>query len=742
MTARGVPPLHGPIALRAFTVRDSKHTRRSARRTPQAWPSAVLVFDTETSIDPSQRLRFGSYRYCRWNPSGQLVCVQEGLFYADELRDEDSHGFEVLRAHAHSNNLRFHSRTEFIKRVFFPAACGAHAIIVGFNLPFDLSRLAIGVSDARGRFYGGFSFALAEYVDPKTGARNPDPFYARVCVKHIDSKRAFIGFSGGREPRKGKGQRGRFLDLKTLAFALTNTGHTLKSACEAFHVEHGKADATEHGRITDEYIQYNRRDVLASQELLVQLRIEFDRHPIALDPCHAYSPASIAKAYLRALGVNQPLIQFSNIDASVCGAAMSAYYGGRAEAHLRKRAVPVVVTDFLSMYPTVNANMQLWDILTAESLELRDATAEVRAQLDSMSLDQCFVRTTWRDFVYFALVRPAGDMLPVRAQYSTETDGWNIGVNPLSSDFDQWFAGPDLIASKLLTGKSPHVIRAFRIIPHGQQSSLRMSRRGGAIAIDPRKTDFFRAVIEMRKSLPSRGELSPIEQERLGQFLKILANAGSYGGFAEMNREDLPIEEREDVTLYGIDEVISARTSAPEQVGPFCFPPLAALIPAAARLMLAMLECCVTDLGGQYAFCDTDSMAIVATEAGGLVECVGGPLRTASGNPAIAALSWAQVRAIAERFRGLSPYDPKIIPGSILKVEDVNFAEGIQRELFAYVISAKRYALFTRDASGAIAIEKASEHGLGHLLNPLSGESGTTDWIAELWRTLIEDANA
>ena len=42
--------------------------------------------------------------------------------------------------------------------------------------------------------------------------------------------------------------------------------------------------------------------------------------------------------------------------------------------------------------------------------------------------------------------------------------------------------------------------------------------------------------------------------------------------------------------------------------------------------MLALLERCVTDLGGTYAMEDTDSMAIVATQRGGLIECPGGPI--------------------------------------------------------------------------------------------------------------------
>ena len=40
------------------------------------------------------------------------------------------------------------------------------------------------------------------------------------------------------------------------------------------------------------------------------------------------------------------------------------------------------------------------------------------------------------------------------------------------------------------------------------------------------------------------------------------------------------------------------------------------------------------------------------------------------------------------------------------------------RQLFAYAISAKRYALFNIDDEGAPIILKASQHGLGHLLAP------------------------
>jgi hypothetical protein len=93
-----------------------------------------------------------------------------------------------------------------------------------------------------------------------------------------------------------------------------------------------------------------------------------------------------------------------------------------------------------------------------------------------------------------------------------------------------------------------------------------------------------------------------------------------------------------------------------------------------ARLMLAMLERCVTHRQGSYVFSDTDSMAIVATESGGLIACGGGHHPLPDGSPAVRALSYAEVDEILERFANLSPYDPSLIE-SILKIEDVNYNE-------------------------------------------------------------------
>jgi hypothetical protein len=61
-------------------------------------------------------------------------------------------------------------------------------------------------------------------------------------------------------------------------------------------------------------------------------------------------------------------------------------------------------------------------------------------------------------------------------------------------------------------------------------------------------------------------------------------------------------------------------------------------------------------------------------------------------------------------------------------------------ELLCYAIAAKRYALFNRGANGRTTIRKYSEHGLGHLLNPIDPEEESRDWIRQIWEMIIADA--
>ncbi|MBX7135063.1 MAG: hypothetical protein K1X67_20550, partial [Fimbriimonadaceae bacterium] len=402
------PPDLLPVAVRAWAPPDG-WTPRAARPVIPALPRLTLVLDTETTIDATQRLTFGV-----WRVLDDGVTIDEGLFHGDDLPEADLAILQEYAARQQADTqrpepLRLLSRRAFLCEVFWQLAYKSRGVVVGFNLPFDLSRLAVGWGTARGEPYGGgFSLVLWDYE--KNGVWVEDKYRPRITVKSIDSKRALIGFTKRRSPDpddlipEGSGDGkpdpayvfpGYFLDLKTLAFALTNEAFSLDRACKAFGVENGKAETEQHGVITESYIDYARRDVQATAELLEKLLEEHARHPIALVPTKAFSPATIGKRYLSAMGIKPPLVRQPDFPAEVLGASMVAYYGGRAECRIRRTPVPVVYVDFLSMYPTVNALMGLWDFLIADHIDAFEAVAEVQAFLDAVTLDQCFDPQTW-----------------------------------------------------------------------------------------------------------------------------------------------------------------------------------------------------------------------------------------------------------------------------------------------------------------------------------------------------------
>ena len=759
-----------PLAIRAYPI-TTKHKEPKKRRKLAHWrrPHQMLFFDAETRTDEAQALTFGGYRYYEHG-----ICLEEGLFYADDLPRNDRATLETyVKLHPADTDrrrgvpaLRLLSRRDFLEKLY-AVLYKTRGLIGGFNLPFDLSRLAIRAAPSRHRrFAGGFSLVLWDYID-KRGDHKEDKHRPRIAIKHIDSKRALKGLTGTLEPdavdlipegsETGEPDpaykfRGHLLDLRTLTFALTDRGHTLESACEAFGVEHGKIAVDRHGIVTPGYIDYNRRDVLATAELAHKLLEEYDRFDIDLQETQAYSPASLGKAHLHKMGIGPVLERQKNFPKRYLGYAETAFFGGRTSAHIRKVPVPVVYTDFLSMYPTVNALMGLWRYVIASEISVVPVElSKIARFLRAITPEKLFDPRTWNGLAAFVRVIPDGDVLPSRAKYSLESNDYQVGLNYLHAASDDpkdglWFALPDIAASVLLTGHVPKIVEAFRIVPKGQLAGLRPIHLRGVATIDPRRQDFFRVVIEERKRLASNKALSDGERKRLDRAFKIFANATSFGIWGEGIREETT--DREPVTCYGIDpKPFECRVRNPEHAGEYCFPPLASLITAAARLMLALLERCVTDLGGTYAMEDTDSKAIVATPRGGLIEFPNGPYRR-NGKPAIRPLSWAEVDAIAERFAALNPYDRSAIPGSILKIEDDNFDPETQRQrqLWCLAISAKRYALFVRDPIGEPALlregvnnkeDRYSEHGLGHLLNPSDPESADRGWIAQAWLNIV-----
>ena len=352
-----------------------------------------------------------------------------------------------------------------------------------------------------------------------------------------------------------------------------------------------------------------------------------------------------------------------------------------------------------------------------------------------MSLSDLQRPETWRALTTLVKVRPDGDIFPVRAKYCDESQ--TIGLNFISSEKLLWYTLADAIASKLLTGKPPK--EAITFVPGKLQGGLRPICIAGKpdFKIVPTGDDFYKRLIDLRSMVKTRMRAAKgQEKEELDaeqQALKILANSTSYGIFVEVNVGDLDkYEKRECFGPSGAG--FPVETDKNEEPGRYFHPLLATLITGAARLMLAISETLATQAGLDWAFCDTDSMAIAKPEGLGSEEFL-----------TVAKRVW-------DWFDPLNPYEEK---APLFKIEGANFALGSNElaPLYCLAISSKRYVLFNLDAEGLPIIRKASAHGLGHLMPPyrpddappsISAPSvplsdiGVERWQYDLWYQIIQ----
>ena len=761
------------LFLRALAVPIEKKKKKKTANTEDdnnvldepTWPDTVLAFDSEGRVTVDQSLTLSVWQRCRL-VSGVYEVIEEGIFHADDLPERDC---KVLRAYMETAvsdvptfppRFPLYSRSQFMKKVFWPALKKNSSMVVGFNLGYDLSRIALDWKEGN---KGEWSLVLMKYADG-----NENCNYPRVLITPIDSKKQIIRlwrpWKKNQHEWKDLGKKIHFLDLRTLLWALYNKSDSLRSACDnksgPFKEQNlpQKDDHNPTGEVTPDEIEHCRQDVRCTVALLNACKLEFDKHSdIDLKPWNAYSPASIAKAYLAAMGIKRPSVKFKAPDKKLAPWIQS-YFGGRSECRIRHEVVPVVPVDFTSEYPSCCANMSLFKLLTAKRLKFVDDTANIQQFVANISHERCFKRDTWCDLNFVARVVPDRDILPVRTVYDGVSH--NIGNNYLSSNPSHpeaiYVAGPDLVAAVIQQpGKIPNIQQAFRIVPCGKQPGMRAVKLRGKVLIDPNddSADLFTKIIEERK----RNKNDP----DLYYWLKILANS-IYGFFVELIPDHF--KQPKKVMVFSGDESFPDSSRVIERRGKWFAPYLATLITSAGRLLLAMLEVEVKRARGAYLYCDTDSLAVVASKKGG-------PLRI-PGAQGKRILTCNEVDAITAKFQALNPYDPDTVP-DLLNLTDDNYVckcshelnehddagvcevhrcrcmarEKVRRQqLWGMGVAAKRYALFEKLLANNgklvdIRIVNPKAHGIGFLYppkdNPKNWKNDAPLWVFEMWDYIV-----
>jgi len=707
-----------PIAIRVYTERPGREPLGSRAPSTDVEPSEwTLVFDCETTVDAVQRLRFGFFQVRRRDK-----LEREGTFF--DGRTLATREAITLRRYAQRHKLELLTVEQFSVRVFLKYGYVRHGTIVGFNLPFDISRIAVGHGSARREMRGGFSFDLTGNAD--------DP---RVRNKHLNPRAALIDFGvpGEQETPRGwrkrgvrvPAYRGHFVDDRTLASALLSRRFSLHTLAADLGTSTRKQKTDEHGTVTAAYLHYARTDVQVTWECFRELKNRHADHGLAKSSDRILSEASIGKAYLQEMGIKPLLGCEPSFPRERFGEIFCAYYGGRAEVHIRRVVCEVLYCDFKSMYPTVNSLMSLWAFVIAGGVTVHETTRDTRRILATITLDDLQKRETWKGLCTLVRLRPDEDLLPARAPYDGRV--YTIGLNHLTSAEPLWYTLADCIVSKLLTGRCPRIEKAVTYRPGPHQEGLVPAKILGRddFTIDPTREDLFTRLVDLRDEAKAHG--SPTEKA-----LKIIANSTSYGIFIEVNRDDAP--KAEPLALFGPNgEKLKITTKAIEDPGRYFHPLLGILITGAARLMLGIAEKLTLDRGLDWAFCDTDSLAMVRPER-------------------IARKEFhKRAREVIDWFEPLNPYRK---PGSILKIEDLNHGIGSDRPepLYCFAISAKRYALFNLSRGDRPILRKASAHGLGHLLDrypesdapsnipppsvPLK-EIGVRRWQYDFWYRIV-----
>ena len=655
------------IAFRAHIrpIKEKKKHPPSKHQRPDV--TKVFVFDCETTTDQYQNLTFGSFRYY---VNGSLQ--KTGLFYNQKIVSGKE--LKILQDYCILHYLKLYLVDEFID-LFYECVWKQKAVCVGHNLVFDISRLIKRYGYTKGYDKGNFSLVLSD-----------DKSKPRVKTIRRNEGKILLKFGSTIWKNNLPDFRGFFVDTSILASALFDMKRISLNDLSKRVLGSEKLTVEEHGKINERYIEYNLQDVRLTYECFLKLVEEYRKFDLEL-PIHIVtSSASIGKAIYRKMGVKPFLSVNKGISEELIGNVMSAFYGGRCEVKVRKTPTEVTTLDFTSMYPTISALMGLKDLIIAEKIETEECTDEIIALLESVQLEELYYNPKWLGFIVLCEITPDNDCLPIRSDY--REGEFNIGINFLKTNQKMYYFLPDLVFSRLLTGRAPRISRAIRFRASKIQTGLKSISLFGVV-IDPSKDNFLSILVQ------ERARIKTMDKEK-AQGLKIAVNSMSYGIFVEVHTE----KKIEKLKVFSNESFETSGRA--EKAGEYFNPIIASSLVSGARLLLGMIEMELKIMGRTHAGCDTDSMFV--------------PPETA--------------RYLQNQFQRLSPYS------------DIKLLKKEHENVLFYGISSKRYVLY-RVKNGNLQIVDDGKrgymlHGLGHIMNPFGDER---NWHKRIWQDILSLEN-
>lgn len=350
------------------------------------------------------------------------------------------------------------------------------------------------------------------------------------------------------------------------------------------------------------------------------------RFPIAW----AHSPAGVADHLLRRFRVDPPLRRFA-LAPEEDAAWWEAFHGARCDADpaFLGRPFGAVVLDVTSDYPLTAHLGGWWDVMTADRLVRRSVLGELRSLCQRATKDPTVVLdpAVWARFgLTICEVVPDGECFPVALDDPARPDGRTETAPVVARGRSLFYSWCDVVATAILSGRVPRILRAVRLVPEGRQSGLR--RR---VAVYPglvldANADPVLGLVRRRREAKAAGD------KVLAAELHAVTNSLVSGNF----------ERLDDVATK-----VGGSWRTVERAGPWTFAPLGTTVTAGARLLLAVLDRMARDLGSRVAYRDTDSSILPASPAGGTLVLPDGS--------EVHEVSDAEVDRIVAAFDRLSP---------------------------------------------------------------------------------------
>jgi hypothetical protein len=348
-----------------------------------------------------------------------------------------------------------------------------------------------------------------------------------------------------------------------------------------------------------------------------------------IDLSRTSSPGALAAHIPERLRLGAPLAIF-DLRPDEHRAWAEAFHGGWCDADRRLIGVPfpTVAADVSSCFPLVSHLLGWWELLCAERVERRDVTKGLRrlCQLAVERPESILDPATFARLGFTVVeVWPDGEPWPIEVEDERRPDG-RMEVVPVFSPRRTFrFASPDVLAVAVRRRRVPRSVRATQLVPVGRQARIRRRLPMLPGRVLDTEQDPAMALVEYRRRVKADGD------SVLAAELRVVANSLVFGIPARFDE----VRRRE-----------GRRRIVGERPGPRTFLPVPASVAAGARLLLAVLDRMVSDLGGLVAYRDTDSSLIPALPDGGDVTLADGSIHRA--------LSWPEVDTVLGAFDGLS----------------------------------------------------------------------------------------